>query len=261
MVYSRNQGEGNQVMLRLSLISTFILVAIFFSFANAQDSTVYIMLEGSSIPPCENDRVDIPVYMTNPVEVGGFTIQIIMTDPSWFKFDPNDTLAVDTVGACHTNWGAFQFYVHPFGHSVTVTAIGPGGQNLPPGDSCLIFTIHGDYNNKDVSDTCQLINFGSTEVSKADGSGNLPRILVRDSLCVEACDPGLIRGDANQSGSLNGLDVTYLIAYFKGGPSICLGCPCLADANTSGGVNGLDVVFLVNYFKGGPAPTPPNCTE
>ena len=195
------------------------------------------------------------------VTVGGFSIEIMLTDPSWFRFDPDDPLAVDTIGACHTTWGNFEFFVHPYGYKITVSALGPGGENLPPGEDCLIFTIHGNFDNKLVSDTCQLINFGTTRVSDSTGYINFSRNLVRDSLCVEPCDTNLVRGDANGSGLLNGLDVTFLVTYFKGGPSVCLGCVCQGDANTSGNVNGLDVIFLVGYFKGGPAPYPPNCTE
>ena len=67
-----------------------------------------------------------------------------------------------------------------------------------------------------------------------------------------------IPGDANDSGSLNGLDVTFLVAYFKGTGS----APPMrlqGDANGSCDVNGLDVVYLVSYFKGGPAPFAGDC--
>jgi len=232
-----------------------------FGLTSAQDSTVIITIVGATTPPCEENRLDFPVYMSNPLTVGGFSIEIMLTDPSWFRFDPDDPLAVDTIGACHTTWGNFEFFVHPYGYKITVSALGPGGENLPPGEDCLIFTIHGNFDNKLVSDTCQLINFGTTRVSDSTGYINFSRNLVRDSLCVEPCDTNLVRGDANGSGLLNGLDVTFLVTYFKGGPSVCLGCVCQGDANTSGNVNGLDVIFLVGYFKGGPAPYPPNCTE
>ncbi len=67
-----------------------------------------------------------------------------------------------------------------------------------------------------------------------------------------------IAGDANNSGSVNGLDVVYLVNYFKGGgpPPV----PYLAgDANGTCDVNGLDAVYLVNFFKGGPYPFRGNC--
>jgi hypothetical protein len=63
----------------------------------------------------------------------------------------------------------------------------------------------------------------------------------------------IIPGDANDSGVLNGVDVIFLVNYFKGhGPApdpIELG-----DANGDCVTNGLDVLYLVNYFKGGPPP-------
>ena len=67
-------------------------------------------------------------------------------------------------------------------------------------------------------------------------------------------------GDANNSNVVNGLDVVFLINYFKGwGP---VPSPFLAgDANGSCSVNGLDVVYLVRYFKGGPAPFRGDCDD
>jgi hypothetical protein len=61
-------------------------------------------------------------------------------------------------------------------------------------------------------------------------------------------------GDANGSGTTTGLDVSFLVNYFKGrnsGPD-----PLLAgDANGSCTTTGLDVTYLVRFFKGiGPAP-------
>ncbi|MEW5923409.1 MAG: dockerin type I repeat-containing protein, partial [Candidatus Zixiibacteriota bacterium] len=61
-------------------------------------------------------------------------------------------------------------------------------------------------------------------------------------------------GDVNGNGSVNILDVTYLISYlYKGGPA-----PIhekAADVNNSGGINLLDVTYLISYlYKGGPEP-------
>jgi PKD repeat protein len=65
-----------------------------------------------------------------------------------------------------------------------------------------------------------------------------------------------VRGDANGSGTLNGIDVVFLVAFFKGiGPPPD---PMMAgDANGNGQVNGLDVIYLVAYFKGSGPPPPP----
>nr|MBN2277017.1 putative Ig domain-containing protein [candidate division Zixibacteria bacterium] len=64
----------------------------------------------------------------------------------------------------------------------------------------------------------------------------------------------MICGDANGSGGINILDVTFLIAYlYTEGPD-----PVpyiIADTNGSGAVNILDVTYLINYlYKSGPAP-------
>jgi len=67
-----------------------------------------------------------------------------------------------------------------------------------------------------------------------------------------------VPGDANGNGAANGLDVVYLVNYFKGGDppiDVCLCDPYgelypAADANGSCSVNGLDVTYMVAYFKG-----------
>jgi len=77
-----------------------------------------------------------------------------------------------------------------------------------------------------------------------------------------SCD--YVTGDANNSGSLNGLDVTYGVAYFKGGPPPPYTCDCppygtwfvSGDVNASCSYNGLDITYAVSYFKGGAAPNP-----
>jgi hypothetical protein len=68
-------------------------------------------------------------------------------------------------------------------------------------------------------------------------------------------------GDINGSGTTNGLDVTYGVAFFKGGPPPPISCgmcpepaPFYAggDVNGSCSFNGLDITYMVVYFKGGP---------
>jgi uncharacterized repeat protein (TIGR01451 family) len=71
-------------------------------------------------------------------------------------------------------------------------------------------------------------------------------------------------GDANGSGTYNGLDVIYAVSYLKGGSAPIDSCDCppwpfplyaAADANGSCTFNGLDVTYSVSYFKNiGPAP-------
>jgi len=80
------------------------------------------------------------------------------------------------------------------------------------------------------------------------------------------CD--YVVGDANNSGDLNGLDVTFGVNYFKGGPQPPYECECTegstwyvaGDVNGSCNYNGLDITYAVAYLKGGPDPFPcPDC--
>ena len=71
-------------------------------------------------------------------------------------------------------------------------------------------------------------------------------------------------GDVNGSDSYNGLDITYGVAYFKGGAAPLYECECTpgntwyvsGDVNNSCSYNGLDITYGVSYFKGGPGPIP-----
>jgi hypothetical protein len=68
---------------------------------------------------------------------------------------------------------------------------------------------------------------------------------------------GYVCGDANGSGAVNALDITFLINYlYKGGAAPN---PMEAgDANGSGIINALDITYLINYlYKGGAAPNCP----
>jgi hypothetical protein len=69
-------------------------------------------------------------------------------------------------------------------------------------------------------------------------------------------------GDANGSNTFTGLDVTYSVRYFKGGPPPAYSCECTpgntwyvtGDVNGSCSFTGLDVTYMVRYFKGGAGP-------
>lgn len=77
-----------------------------------------------------------------------------------------------------------------------------------------------------------------------------------------------IVGDANNNGAFNGIDVSYSVGYFKGGPPPPFSCECTpgntwfvaGDVNGNCTFNGIDVSYMVGYFKGGPGPIPcPQC--
>ena len=64
----------------------------------------------------------------------------------------------------------------------------------------------------------------------------------------------VIRGDANNNGVINALDITYLINFlYKGGASPAYFVE--GDANSDGLINALDITYLINFlYKGGPPP-------
>lgn len=70
-------------------------------------------------------------------------------------------------------------------------------------------------------------------------------------------DPGFLPGDVNDSGTVNGEDVVYLVNYIKGGPELLT--RFAADVDGSCEVDDLDVSYLVEYLKGGAAPTVGDC--
>ncbi|UCC79458.1 MAG: hypothetical protein JSW64_14515 [Candidatus Zixiibacteriota bacterium] len=71
-------------------------------------------------------------------------------------------------------------------------------------------------------------------------------------------------GDVNGSGNYDGLDVTFGVNFFKGGPPPPYECECTpgnvwfiaGDVNGSCSYNGLDITYGVGYFKGGDTPIP-----
>jgi hypothetical protein len=85
---------------------------------------------------------------------------------------------------------------------------------------------------------------------------------ILDIILLSNCN--YVVGDVNNSQSFTGLDVTYSVRYFKGGPMPPYSCFCplhgtwyvSGDVNGSCSFTGLDVTFMVRYFKGGPHPIP-----
>jgi len=69
-----------------------------------------------------------------------------------------------------------------------------------------------------------------------------------------------VAGDINSNGFANGIDVTYGVAYLKGGtapPDTCFDCPAAGqnlmasgDVNGNCAFNGIDITYYVAYLKG-----------
>jgi hypothetical protein len=264
LVLRHLKPEGPVVNLKSIIILIACALCLFGTlpaFGQPCPEPVVITLGDISIDPCNPQRISIPVYMHNPCAIGGFSMKIYCTDPSWLHFTANDPFAADTFGSRISHWESFAANVYStstFRVNVSAIADMPGGDTgvvLLPGDG-LLFTINLDYNDYTACDTSQLLNFGDVQVSSPDGYYLYERTLSANYVYVL---PGNCsenpRADANCSGSVNGIDAVFLVNYLKGvGPSYC--CLCSGDANNSDNVNGIDVTYLIGYFKGGPAPAP-----
>jgi len=93
--------------------------------------------------------------------------------------------------------------------------------------------------------------------------GNWDLFLLKYAADTTGAGCDYVVGDVNGSSSYNGLDITYGVAFFKGGAApLCADCPpCnswnyCGDVNASCSYNGLDITYGVAYFKGGPGPIP-----
>ena len=94
-------------------------------------------------------------------------------------------------------------------------------------------------------------DFTFSECEAVDGTWTADANCIDDPCSTGCCD---MAGDANNSGNINILDVTYIINYlYKGGVTpVCID---EADANGSNTLNILDVTHIINFlYKGGPEP-------
>jgi len=92
-------------------------------------------------------------------------------------------------------------------------------------------------------------------------------VIGTDSVYIFESNPGnceYVVGDINASGNYSGFDITFSVAYFKGGIPPPYECECITgqiwyvagDVNASCDFDALDITYGINYFKGGPAPIP-----
>ena len=137
-------------------------------------------------------------------------------------------------------------------------------------DNCLAVANTDQVNSDadtlgDACDNCPLIDNNDQLNSDTDTHGdvcdNCPLVANEDQKDTngnnvgDACD--WICGDADGSGSINILDIAYIISYlYRGGPAP--DPPQKADVDHSGSTNILDVGYLVSYlYRSGPAPNCP----
>ena len=104
--------------------------------------------------------------------------------------------------------------------------------------------------------------FGYSDIANPGYDTEYWVVGIEDGTISQGCD--YLIGDVNNSDTFNGLDITYGVSYFKGGPAPLYICECTpgnvwfvsGDVNASCTYNGLDITYGVAYFKGGPDPIP-----
>jgi hypothetical protein len=73
-------------------------------------------------------------------------------------------------------------------------------------------------------------------------------------LTAEQGDGTFLPGDANNSGTVDGVDLVYLLNFFHGGGPPPPDPQLRADCNGNCEVNGVDAVYLVEYLRGAGGP-------
>jgi len=253
---------GEKKMMRSMFVAAFFImffissIAFGQSYCNPGQNCNYppesdVMLYIGS--PCDStEEISIPVYMNNPCPVGGFQMQVVLTDiGSGVYFPVGDTLnSADLDGSRISGWGYFHFNTLS-ASTISVMGVGPGGEDpiLPAGDG-LLFTIHplkfGPVNS------CQTVRFGAIDVVyDQTGYCEYSSDHQTGTLCI-GCSSEWLRGDANRSGSRNIADVIALFNHLSGsGNRLCFGgCICTGDFNHNGLVNIADVLQLFDFFAG-----------
>jgi hypothetical protein len=140
--------------------------------------------------------------------------------------------------------------------------ISPAADTIAPNDS-LIATVT-------LNASAEVPDLYGGHITLTSNDPDTPSASVPVALMIQSIGPNCqyVVGDANGSNTFTGLDVTYSVRFFKGGPSPIYSCECTpghtwyvgGDVNGSCSYSGLDVTYMVRYFKGGAAPMPcPDC--
>jgi len=193
------------------------------------------------------DTIKMSIYLKNAHPVEYFTLPISYGGPlqlEYLDFD-TDSCRTDyfeqvkmTALSPYEGYAAFSF----------VPAVTGQGPPLEPGYGRIIniYFRHQSGTGTNILDTVSFsgknlnVNAGYMDYMPFVKTGYVSQTLQ-------------VKGDANADGSINILDITFLINYlYKGGPSPG---EYAGDVNSDGAINLLDVTYLINYlYKGGPPP-------
>jgi hypothetical protein len=287
----------------MRIVSISVMLIVFFCATNyAQEERdnfhiVYGSRDGSVMNVFLGDTIEVPcwgatavpgegpgsydtvTFMHNPLltnddyvilRMGGFYPDTLVgrwEDASFLPPSTNDNDTLIPAGYTNQSMFAIAFIAWPYGeHNWIYT----GGDTVLLGTFLMRVTTDPQYSGQTVCPFSPGYDPDNHYIywGTPDGTGFRP---VQAYGCIHLgirCD--YVVGDANDNGAFNGLDVTYSVAYFKGGPPPPYECECpvgsgsfwfvAGDVNGSCNFNGLDVTYMVAYLKGGPPPiTCPGC--
>jgi hypothetical protein len=137
----------------------------------------------------------------------------------------------------------------------------------PNGDAVWSIRYNGSGNSDDYANSIVVDDSGNVYITGSCTGISSGYDIVTIKYGERPASCAYLPGDVNGSNSYNGLDITYGVAFFKGGPDpmcsfgSCPIAPCDAffycgDVNGSCSYNGLDITYGVAYFKGGAGPIP-----
>ncbi|UCE64937.1 MAG: carboxypeptidase regulatory-like domain-containing protein [Candidatus Zixiibacteriota bacterium] len=267
------------------------IVDVEMSMAPEQISVWYGNPDGSPITAAIGERVSVNVYIQNmdSINIGGLHIPLGSNNlyfDGWFsqtegqfyfplsEWQYKGFVLFEDSPPNPSGWTTEGFYsFYEYGTSVPRLF-------LDTPTRVAKFVLNAVYDPTLVGDTIQCLDYGwwylwdreiehGMEAYDSVGINQIYSIYEYFSpvYFVDELPPGecdYIVGDVNGSDSYNGLDITYGVNFFKGGPDPAYECECTAgniwyvsgDVNASCSYNGLDITYGVAYFKGGPDPIP-----
>ncbi len=195
----------------------------------------------------EGETIKIPIYLRNSQPLHSFILPIKFTGPLYFEYANHDTDSCRSSYFEQINFIGYspaeQSYVFTFTPNISGNS-----PDLVPGYGRILnlYLTRVSGSGTNTMDTTTLD--GRSLYYDADYVSFRP--VVRQGQITIG---DFMRGDANDDGVINILDVSFIISFlYKGGPAPLL---IQGDANGNGTINILDVSFLINFlYKGGPPP-------
>jgi subtilisin family serine protease len=195
-------------------------------------------------------KVVVPVYLDNKFQAKSIMFPFRVTGNYTITFDSFSIAGTRTSYFQDTQTVGWDDYGMRYIYSMRPNTVASGNtQFLQPGAGLMLnlhFTIPSGIINELF--TIDTLTYLSKSLKLESLYGDYIPEFKAGKIFV-----GCRRGDANQDGKVNLLDVSYIInALYRGGPHPDSYC---GDASGNGAINLLDVSYIISYlYRGGPPP-------